>query len=448
MYKIFWEEMLAQIKKEISIEEFNMWFNPIKYVASEKEKLLLSVPSNFFKDQVKQRYLEKLENKLKEISGTQIEIVLTINKKEVPLSGSEEESAKKKVKKENKNHPTLRSDYTFYNFVIGSNNDFAANAAQAIAKNPGKAYNPFLIYGGVGLGKTHLLQAIGNEIYNSFDNKKIVFSTAEEFTNEFIESIKQKKPNTFKNKYRSVDVLLIDDIHFFQGKTETQEELFNTFNALHDSKKQMVFTCDRPPSELKNFTDRMRSRFNQGLIVDLRAPDFETRFAILKKKTESLKLDIDNKILELISKNITTNIRDLESALTKIIAYSELVKKKITIEIAQIQLSYLFADKSMGNLPVDTIIKTVAEYFNISSNDIKGKKRTKNIAFPRQIAMYIIRNLTELSTSEIGNEIGGRDHTTVIYAIQKVEDSIKFDPVIETVIQKIEANIREITGKS
>ena len=456
-YEVFWKETENIIKNSLSKEEYTMWFNNISYSSSSENNITLSVPSNFFMDQIKHRYLSRISEILEELSGSRISVSFEVIKKTA-------ESSKKTVSKSEyqgnntkndvlnnitkkitpKNHPDLREDYTFENFIIGENNSFAANAAMAIANNPGRAYNPFLIYGGVGLGKTHLLQAIGHSIYRKDDlNKKIVFVTAETFTNEFVNSLHKKNTNSFKNKYRGVDLLLIDDIHFFQNKEGLQEELFHTFNALYGSKKQMVFTCDRPVSELKNMTDRMKSRFEMGLNVDLKPPNYETRFAILKKKVESMNTSISDDIIELIAQNVTSNVRDIESALTKLVAYAELVNKKLTIDIARHQLVDVFSNFKHTNVSLDIIQKRVAEYFNLSHIDLKGRKRTKAIAFPRQIAMYIARELTEYSTTEIGSEFGGRDHTTVMHAIQKIEGSLKSDPTLEPIIHNIVRLVKE-----
>ncbi len=452
-YEVFWKETENIIKNSLSKEEYSMWFNNIGYSSSSEKKLILSVPSNFFMDQIKQRYLSRITEILEELSGSSISVSFEVTKKtaknaikaENTLISEKNDTLKKITDNISKrNHPDLREDYTFDNFIIGENNSFAANAALAIANNPGRAYNPFLIYGGVGLGKTHLLQAIGHSIYSKDDmNKKIVFVTAETFTNEFVNSLHKKNTNYFKNKYRSVDLLLIDDIHFFQNKEGLQEELFHTFNALYGSKKQMVFTCDRPVSELKNITDRMKSRFEMGLNVDLKPPNYETRFAILKKKVESMDTSISDDIIELIAQNVTSNVRDIESALTKLVAYAELVNKKLTKEIAQQQLVDVFSNFKHSNVSVDIIQKRVAEYFNLSHIDLKGRKRTKAIAFPRQIAMYIARELTEYSTTEIGSEFGGRDHTTVMHAIQKIEGSLKSDPTLEPIIHNIIRLVKE-----
>jgi chromosomal replication initiator protein len=291
------------------------------------------------------------------------------------------------------------------------------------------------------------MQSIGNHIYAE-TNAKVIYITAENFTNEFIQAIREQKTPAFKNKYRYVDVLLIDDIHFLQKKQETQEELFHTFNALYDGNKQMVFTCDRPVSELKNLSDRLRSRFERGLNVDLQPPSYETRYAILKKKADARGVVIPNDVIELVSKNVTTNVRDLEAALTKLIAYAELVGKKITIEIAQQQLKDVFASPKQTNMSIEVIQRVTADYFSLSFNDLKGKKRTKNIAFPRQLAMYIAREITEFSTTELGLEFGGRDHTTVMHACQKIEERIRSDPTLDSVIKTLIRTIKEYSAKA
>lgn len=451
-YSIFWKETVNQLKDELTEQEFLMWFKNIYYHASEEEKILLAVPSSFYKDQVKQRYLDIIESKLHELSGNAIKIEMVVSKvKETDKKKSEPQTKKKEpstITKQKRSHPQLRKEYTFENFIIGENNSFAANASIAIAKNPGKAYNPCLIYGGVGLGKTHLIQSIGHSAYQDFDGIKTVYITAETFTNEFIQSLHGGNMNKFKNKYRNVDILLIDDIHFLQKKTETQEELFHTFNALYEANKQLVFTCDRPVSELKNLSDRLRNRFERGLNVDLQPPNFETRFAILKKKIEDIKVDITDDVIELICNNITTNVRDLESALTKLIAYADLVNKKITLEIAQQQLKDVFSSPRHSNITVEMIQRVVAEYFNLSHNDLRGRKRTKAIVFPRQIAMFIVREMTELSTTEVGWEFGGRDHTTVMHSCQRVENRMRTDPTLDPIIQNLIKSIKDYGTKS
>ncbi len=457
-YSIFWKETLQEIKKELEEQEFAMWFN-IEYNSSKENEIIINVPSSFYRDQIQQRYQVLIESKLHDLIGKQISVVFTVKPrkkeeeksksiKETPLhkdSRSKEPSnSREKLKKST--HPTIRSDHTFDNYVIGENNSFAANAAIAISKNPGTAYNPFLIYGGVGLGKTHLMQAIGNLIYDE-TNLKVIYITAESFTNEFIQSIRERTTQAFKNKYRFADILLIDDIHFLQKKLETQEELFHTFNALYDNNKQMVFTCDRPVSELKNLSDRLRSRFERGLKVDLQPPNYETRVAIIKQKLIGKSILLPEDVIELIARNITTNVRDLESALNKIFAYSELVGKDVTFDIAQNILKDVFASTKQNTMSIEIIQKIVANYFSLSYNDIKGKKRTKNIAFPRQLAMYIAREITEYSTTELGQEFGGRDHTTVMHACQKIEERIRSDPTLDAVINSLTRSIKEYNSR-
>jgi chromosomal replication initiator protein len=444
-YKIFWEETAKQIHDDISEQEFLMWFRHTDYLASEDSRLILSVPSSFYKDQVTQRYLPLIERILFELSGHKISVSFTVQKKELEPEeeGVSHDPAPRPLKKA-KPHPQLNTEYNFDRFVRGENNDFAYMAAYAIAKNPGKAYNPCLIYGGVGLGKTHLLQAIGNLSYQEFQQQKIVYVTAETFTNEFILSIKENTSHRFKNKYRSVDMLLLDDIHFLPGKVETQEELFHTFNALYDANKQMVFTCDRPVSELRSLSDRLRSRFERGLNVDLQPPNYETRIAILKKKIEEKTISIPDEVIELICSNIKTNVRDLEKALTKLCAYAELVNKHITLDIAQRQLRDFFSNHDYRNVGIDAIQRVVAEYFGLSASDLKGKKRSQAIAYPRQIAMYISRDITEYSTTEVGLEFGGRDHTTVMHACAKIEDRIKTDSTLEPTLQHLIRTLKEM----
>lgn len=461
-YSVFWKETVSQFNSELTEQEFTMWFN-MEYEMSEESSIIVSVPSGFYRDQVQQRYQKRIESKLFELSGQHISITFEVKpRKKIESSGNSQQrmteshlqsnSTNKKtntptqknedISEKRISHPQLRKEYTFSNFVIGENNSFAANAAIAIAKNPGTAYNPCLIYGGVGLGKTHLMQAIGNMAWTD-NESKIIYISAENFTNEFVESIKNNKTQDFKNKYRNADMLLIDDIHFLQKKDSTQEELFHTFNALYDSNKQIIFTCDRPVSELKNLSERLRSRFERGLNVDLQPPTYETRCAILSKKTDARGVNIPQEVLNLVAKNISSNVRDLEASLTKLIAYAELTKKPVTLETAQQQLRDSFGAPKQNNVTIEVIQKVVAEYFSLSFSDIKGKKRTKAISFPRQLAMFIAREITEYSTTELGIEFGGRDHTTVMHGCQKIEERLKAEPSLETTIQKLNKLIKD-----
>lgn len=463
--KVFWEEaikiLFSEYESKNLSDEFHLWITSLDYVESHDSTIVLSVPSNFFKEQLIRRGdIGKLKNIITDLSGQDIlfefEIKQRTNKisetkkyneaiKEDNFSKKNMSSALKTEDKKNlKAHPLLSEKYSFDNFVLGNNSAFAYNAALSVAKNPGRTYNPLLLYGGVGLGKTHLMQAIGNYAWKE-SKSKIIYITAENFTNEFINALGQGQAaiSKFKDKYRSVDILLIDDIHFLQKKDGTQEELFHTFNALYDSNKQIVFTCDRPVSELKNLSDRLRSRFERGLNVDLQPPDYETRRAIVEKKLEQSNKKIPSTIIDFIAHNIASNVRDLEAAILKIVAYNELIdKQEMTIEMANQLLRDSISSPKQSNLGIDTIIKVIAEEYGISSSDIKGKKRTKNIIMPRQIAMYIAREITEFSTTEIGAEFG-RDHTTVVHSCQKIEEAIKEDSKFDSKIQLLIRTVKD-----
>lgn len=466
--RVFWDEALKHIEDTVSEQEFVMWFQQIQYASSDEQTLTVSVPSSFYRDQVKQRYLELIEEHLYNLSGRSLRVNFEIRRVEPPPAQpaaartAVRQARPPEMPKANGTHidptprivqpvgtaPGLNHEYTFDNFVVGDNNRFAANAAMAIGRNPGTTYNPCLIYGGVGLGKTHLLQSIGNSAWRGDQSIRIVYVTAEDFTNEFVRSIQNRKQDEFKNKYRRTDILLIDDIHFLRGKNETQEELFHTFNALFDAKKQMVFTSDRPVTEIKDITERLQNRFTRGLTVDLQPPKLETAVAILKKKAEKASVVVPDAVITLICEKITTNVRDLEAALTRIIAYAELVNKDITVDVAQRQLKDFFSSPLQNNITIDIIQRIVADYFNLSPNELKGKKRTRQIAFPRQLAMYIARQITEASMTDIGLEFGGRDHTTVMHSCQRIESRIRQDPTTEDVIQTIIRQIKDEGSKA
>ena len=482
-YSPFWDETLRQVENDFiengKESEFRIWFN-ILYVDSKDNKITASVPSQYIHDQMFRRgYIDIIQNKLVEISGQDLEVELIVVpkkniqqpktstvsstpvtntapaanvystpnpvtpsfiEKHVPVYSQPVEISQPKITPVAKTHPNLNSSYTFENFVSGDENEYVYNAALSIAKNPGKGPNPLLIYGGVGLGKTHLMQAIGNEIYKNF-GLNIIYISAENFTNEFIASLQQRTQPQFKNKYRKTDVLLIDDIHFFQDKEGTQEELFHTFNALYENQKQLVFTCDRPVSELKNMTERLKSRFQRGLNADIHMPKYEIRRAIIDHKLKTINKTLSPEIIDLIAHNIQTNVRDLEACLTTVIGWEELSNKPLTIERVKKILSDTFAQDS-SPIKVETIQKVVAEYFSISFNDIKGKKQSKNIVFPRQIAQYLSRELTEYSTTEIGKEFN-KDHTTVMHAYEKIENTLHMDASLEETLRILKKKIKE-----
>ncbi|WP_443738625.1 chromosomal replication initiator protein DnaA [Treponema sp.] len=455
-YKDFFEEAIKQIREEMNAnnqsDEFALWFN-MDYVEDTLSQITVSVSSEFMWIQMNsKKYVQRLENKINELTGQQISIThivknkqtISVPKKE-PLPESETKTTepeivrpveKKSEPTENshKKHPQLNENFTFETFVPGENSIYAYNASISAAKNPGKAYNPILIYGGVGLGKTHLMQALGNFIYSNNEKPKIAYTSAENFTNEFTASLKNQTIDNFKKKYRSLDVLLLDDIQFLEGKEGTQEELFHTFNSIYDKNGQIVFTSDRPIKELKGFTERISSRFSRGLNVDLQPPNYENRLAIIQKKLELLHKSIPQDVIEYIAKNCQTNVRDIESCITKSIGFAELVGKPLTVEIAQNQLRDTINDPYSGTITIENIQKVVAEHYNVSVSDLKSKKKDRKFVIPRQISIYICCSLTEYSTTEIGNEFGGRDHTTIMHARDKVESLLKTDSSMNSTV--------------
>jgi len=471
-YKEVWQyamkELHEQYKKNGQETEFLLWFK-MDYVEDTISTITVAVASDFlWHTMVKKGNIDIITKKICELTGqNDIQLKCIIKNSSVKDTDEKEDvSAENKTQKNDtiksasvhekqqtaetaenrsiKKHPQLQENYTFDTFVPGENNNYAYNAALAVAKNPGNAYNPILLYGGVGIGKTHLMESIGNYIWQQKGEKaKICYISAEAFTNEFTISLRDKTETRFKSKYRNLDVLLLDDIHFLQGKTGIQEELFYTFNALRDKKSQMVFTCDRPISELKGFTERMSSRIGNGLCIDMQPPNYETRYAILLKKLELMGKTIPGDVIDYIAKNVVTNVRDLESALTKMIGYSELINKTLTVEIAQQQLRDTFSTPLSGVITIDTIQKVVADHYSISVADIKSKKRDRKFVIPRQIALYIARQLTEYSFPELGEEFGGRDHTTAMHSFEKIENQLKTDSSLNSLVRLLMKNVKD-----
>ena len=467
IYEEAWEYTMKVLhdlyKSQNKEDEFKLWFN-MNYVEDTIDTITVSVASSFLQQTMQKKgNFDIVLKKLKEITGQEdIRLNCIVVKEELSESKkseslNDEKPSKKSVEPETsssnsnaaenkkanlKKHQLLQEEYTFDTFIPGDNSNFAYNASIAVAKNPGKQYNPILLYGGSGLGKTHLMQAIGNYIYNNGGEKlKICYVSAETFTNEFTVSIKEGKTNTFKNKYRNLDVLLLDDIHFLQNKEQTQEELFYTFNALHEKKAQMVFTCDRPIKEIKNMAARLVSRLANGLCIDLQPPSYETRVAILQKKIDLMDKTLSQDIVEYIAKNIETNVRDLEAALNKVFGYADLVEKKPDLEITKHLLKDVMDSGSNESISIDVIQKVIADNYQISVADLKGKKRDKKFVIPRQIAIYVARELTEMAYTDIGNEFGGKDHSTIMSAYNKIAEQIKIDSSLES---KIQLYIREI----
>lgn len=467
IYEEAWEYTMKVLhdlyKSQNKEDEFKLWFN-MNYVEDTIDTITVSVASSFLQQTMQKKgNFDIVLKKLKEITGQEdIRLNCIVVKEELSESKkseslNDENPSKKSVEPETsssnsnsaenkkanfKKHQLLQEEYTFDTFIPGDNSNFAYNASIAVAKNPGKQYNPILLYGGSGLGKTHLMQAIGNYIYNNGGEKlKICYVSAETFTNEFTVSIKEGKTNAFKNKYRNLDVLLLDDIHFLQNKEQTQEELFYTFNALHEKKAQMVFTCDRPIKEIKNMAARLVSRLANGLCIDLQPPSYETRVAILQKKIDLMDKTLSQDIVEYIAKNIETNVRDLEAALNKVFGYADLVEKKPDLEITKHLLKDVMDSGSNESISIDVIQKVIADNYQISVADLKGKKRDKKFVIPRQIAIYVARELTEMAYTDIGNEFGGKDHSTIMSAYNKIAEQIKIDSSLES---KIQLYIREI----
>ena len=344
---------------------------------------------------------------------------------------------------ENELARNLNPKYVFDSFVVGNSNRMAHAASLAVAESPAQAYNPLFLYGNSGLGKTHLMHSIGHFILDRNPQAKVLYVTSETFTNELINSIQNNKNEEFRNKYRNIDVLMIDDIQFISKKEGTQEEFFHTFNALYESNKQIIISSDRPPKEIKTLEDRLRSRFEWGLIADVQPPDYETRIAILKKKAERDNLTVPDDVMAYIAKNIASNIRELEGALTRIVAFATLTNQDISIALAENSLKDIFSENSATPLTPELIQQVVAEYYNIRVEDIQGSKKPKNIAFPRQVSMYLCRKLLDISLPKIGESFGGRDHTTVIYAISKIEKQLESDEGLQKTVHALEKEIKE-----
>ncbi|MGV8982465.1 chromosomal replication initiator protein DnaA [Clostridium sp.] len=441
--KDIWEKTLNIIKGELTEVSFNTWIKSIEPMALDNNNFKLGVPNNFTKDILENRYKDLIMNAVKLVTSKTYKIEFFILSEEV----AEIETPKAKREAERNNlivndemSATLNPKYTFDSFVIGNSNRFAHAASLAVAESPAKAYNPLFIYGGVGLGKTHLMHAIGHYILSNNPKSKVVYVSSEKFTNELINSIKDDKNVEFRNKYRNVDVLLIDDIQFIAGKERTQEEFFHTFNDLHEANKQIILSSDRPPKEIPTLEDRLRSRFEWGLIADIQPPDFETRIAILKKKADVENLNIPNDVLVYIATKIKSNIRELEGALIRIVAFSSLTNKEIGIDLASEALKDIISSRNSKQVTIELIQDIVSSYFNLKVEDFKSSRRTRNITFPRQIAMYLCRKLTDMSLPKIGEEFGGRDHTTVIHACEKISNGLKED-------ENLQDNIAELTKK-
>jgi chromosomal replication initiator protein len=450
-----WVRCKDKLKESFNEKVFNVWIKPIMPLEVTDTYYKVAVKNDFFKTMLEENYAQVIEGVLAGIMSKNIKLI--IETMDNGSSGSEaaEEIPAVPAKREqqqlfNENTSVQQPDesnlnpkYVFETFVIGNSNRFAHAAAQAVANDPAHAYNPLFLYGGVGLGKTHLMHAIGNRIKQNNPSMKVLYTSSEKFTNEIINSIQNKTTEAFRQKYRNIDCLIIDDIQFLKGKEQTQVEFFHTFNALKDADKQIIISSDRPPREIETLEDRLRSRFDQGLTADIQTPDLETRMAILRTKAASDNIVLPTEVITLLATNIATNIREIEGAYNKIVAYTSLMHMPITVETAQKVLSDMGNDIKTRTITYEGIIKVVADHYNVKQDELFNKKRTQNIAFPRQVAMYLCRELADLSYPRIGELFGGRDHTTVIHAYEKISNFKNSNLAFQNELQEIIEILRQ-----
>ena len=448
-----WDEILLYLKNEYEISNvsFQTWLLPLEIYSMEQpgNVIQIVVPDANFLGYIKKKYSVMLKVSIEEVTGIRCDNVEFIVEDEIIRDSISDnqlinhtQNAVSPVTLQNAN---LNPKYTFDSFVVGANNNLAHAASLAVAESPGEIYNPLFIYGGVGLGKTHLMQSIANFILKNNPKAKILYVTSEKFTNELIDAIRNKNnisTTEFREKYRNNDVLLIDDIQFIIGKESTQEEFFHTFNALHEAKKQIIISSDKPPKEIETLEKRLRSRFEWGLTVDIQSPDYETRMAILRKKEEMEGYNIDNEVIKYIATNIKSNIRELEGALTKIVALSKLEKnREINIALAEKALKDIIAPGDKKEVTPEFIIEVVADHFNLTPLDIVSQRRNKEIVYPRQIAMYLCRNMTDTGLQNIGKSLGGRDHTTILHGIDKITADLEGNPTLQNTIDILKKKI-------
>ncbi|HOJ11833.1 MAG TPA: chromosomal replication initiator protein DnaA [Clostridiales bacterium] len=433
-----WQRTLELLKDEVTEISYNTWIKTIMPVSISANTIELGAPADFNRGILESRYSLLIQQAIKKATNREYKIVFIVPSQEgsMPSRGSV-----KKANEEDSLISVLNPKYTFDTFVIGSGNQLAHAASLAVAESPAKSYNPLFIYGGVGLGKTHLMHAIGHYVIQQNSSLKVLYVSSEKFTNELINAIKDDKNEAFRQKYRNIDILLIDDIQFIAGKERTQEEFFHTFNALYEANKQIIISSDKPPREIVTLEERLKSRFEWGLQADIQPPDFETRIAILKKKAQVENIDIPDEVYSFIADNIASNIRELEGALIRVIAYSSLVKSEINLDVAKEALKDILLANKTRVINSDVIIDVVSRHFNLKPDDFKSKKRSRDVAFPRQIAMYLCRELTDMSLPQIGSYFGGRDHTTVMHAFSKISDSIIDNYEIRRTVEELRRNI-------
>lgn len=441
-----WVKCTDKFKESANEKIFDVWIKPIIPLEVTDTYYKVAVKNSFFKTMLEENYANLIEGILSNIMGKNISLIIETMEGEASLSEelleprptkTQQQLFTEKTAEQQIDESNLNPKFVFETFVIGNSNRFAHAAAQAVANNPAHAYNPLFLYGGVGLGKTHLMHAIGNRIKQNNPGMKVLYTTSEKFTNEIINSIQNKNTEAFRQKYRNIDCLIIDDIQFLKGKEQTQVEFFHTFNALKDANKQIIISSDRPPREIETLEDRLRSRFDQGLTADIQPPDLETRMAILRTKALSDNIQMPNDVITLLATNIATNIREIEGAYTKIVAYTSLMDMPITMETAQKVLSDMGNTVKTRTITFEGITKVVAEHYNIKQDELFNKKRTQNIAHPRQVAMYLCRELADLSYPKIGELFGGRDHTTVIHAYEKISKNKNTNLALQKELQEM-----------
>ncbi|NLY09126.1 MAG: chromosomal replication initiator protein DnaA [Tissierellia bacterium] len=431
-----WTEALQIIRKEMNEVNYNTWMKNIYPVSFENGILSIQLPNTFSRNIMEGVHSRTINEAVNKVVGSPCELIFLD-----PATNHLPPISKPAVVNENRKE-NLISRYTFENFVVGKNNHLAYAAAMAVAKNPSEDYNPLFIYGGVGLGKTHLMHAIGHYIHDHDPDSKVLYVTFEQFLNQLINSIQRGENEKFRETFRNVDVLMVDDIHFISGKEQTQEEFFHTFNALYFSNKQIIISSDRPPREIQTLEERLRSRFESGLIVDISAPDLETRMAILRKKADMESVNVPDEAINYIATHVKSNIRELEGSLIRVVAFAVLTNQPVTQELVKQALdSIIVEERKLINAPL--IMEKVSDYYNISVKELLGRKRTKNIAFPRQVAMFLTRELTDLSLPKIGQEFGGRDHTTILHAYDKINDMQEVDEDLAATIKYIKENIQQ-----
>ncbi|EFM10968.1 chromosomal replication initiator protein DnaA [Paenibacillus curdlanolyticus YK9] len=440
-----WQQVLSVIQTKLSKPSFDTWFKATK-AELDGEVLVVTAPTTFAAEWLESRYTKLVRTTMFEFLGRQVDVKFIIEENRAPEPAQPLPVAVQvPVASDEPFTHLLNPKYTFDTFVIGANNRFAHAASLAVAEAPAKAYNPLFLYGGVGLGKTHLMHAIGHYILDHNPSTKVMYISSEKFTNEFINAIRDNRGESFRNKYRNIDVLLIDDIQFLAGKDGTQEEFFHTFNALHEERKQIIISSDRTPKEIPTLEERLRSRFEWGLITDIQAPDLETRIAILRKKAKAENLEIPNEAMVYIANQIDTNIRELEGALIRVVAYSSLINEDISSHLAAEALKDIIPSSRPKMITIQDIQHKVGEFYGLRLEEFKARKRTKAVAYPRQIAMYLSRELTDYSLPKIGEAFGGRDHTTVIHAHEKITTQLKTDPDLYKILQNLTEKIKNHT---